>query len=335
MRRIIFFVIIAVFVGILGYFTTYSVNIGQRAVVFRFGKIISIHSEGGLKFKLPFDMLIRISPNQVRRLEVGYRSDLSKRTFSDRNTSPQLWEMKHVSIRKKISESLIITSDENIVDVNCVLHYQISDLKNYLINLDNPRQFIRNVTESSLENLLGKEKLENILVENKFTLQNNLKSAIQNLLDKYNTGISIVKVNLQDIHPPVEVVHSFRDVTSAREDKNTMVYEALEYREKRIPESRGKAYKMKTDALAEKKNAIMKSQGILARFNKVKSIYSKWGQLLKIKKYYDYMSSTYSSSRLYIVSKKLLKDIELFKQQKRTSVEDNESYYKDETSISH
>ena len=156
--------------ALLSYYTLFTVGLGEQVVVDRFGRILKIEENGGLKFKSPFDRIIRYSPYQVQRLEIGFRSDPEQKNFSDRNANPQLWEMKHQSISKNTEESLVITRDENIVDVNCVIHYQINNLRHYLTNIGQPKVFLRNISEVAIRNTFGKESLERILVENKYQL---------------------------------------------------------------------------------------------------------------------------------------------------------------------
>ena len=208
------------------------------------------------------------------------------------------------------SESLVITKDENIVDVNCVIHYEIKDLKLYLTNLSNPITFIRNISEASIRTLLGKVKLETILVKNKYDLQKNLKENIQLQLDSHLAGIEVKKVNLQDIHPPIEVVESFREVTSAREDKNTLIYEALEYKEREIPAAKALGHQMILNSHAFSKKSLLTAQGDLGHYRPLGILYKKYKQQLKLKKYYDYISKAYSASTLYIISNDLFNNFE-------------------------
>ncbi len=319
--KIILVLLISV-ISLFCLFIPYKVNFGQQTIVYRFGKIIHIRDQMGLYLKSPLDKIFQINMNKIRRLEIGFRTDLSKKQFSDEDAIPQLWEMKHISISKEPSESLVITKDENIVDVNCVIHYEINNIKDYMININNSEKFIRNLSEASIRILLGKEDLEEILVENKYKLQNDLQSDIQKLLNQYKAGINIIKINMQDIHPPVDVVHSFRDVTSAREDKNTAIHEALEYGEKIIPEARAEAHKMKLNAEATKEEVILKSLGDQERFLKIKPLYTSYSKHLKLKKYYDYIAKTYKYTKIYIISHKLFEHFEFFKEQGKNDTEE-------------
>ncbi len=303
--------ITAIILGTIGYYSFFTVKIGEQVVVKRFGKIVRIEKSGGLEFKLPFDQIDRYYPNQIQRMEIGFRSDPTQKTFSDRDSNPQLWEMKHQSITKNTEESLVITRDENIVDVNCVVHYQINDLRSYLTNIDSPRVFLQNISEAAIRAAFGKETLVRILVENKFKLQSELREYIQIHLDKQHAGIHITKVGLQDVHPPVEVVLSFRDVTSAREDKNTLIYTAQEYKERQLPKARGEAFGGIQNADATGQELILKSLGDKLRYLPLAGLAKKYKKELAYKNFYDFIGKTYTKSRLYILSHDLFNDLEI------------------------
>ena len=320
-----------VFLCLILYFSLFQVNVGQSVVLYRFGKIVKIYTVPGLKAKFFFERIWRIYPESVTRLEIGFRTDLSKKDFSDKYAEPQLWELKHESIEKNTSESLVITQDENIVDVNCVVHYQISDLKMFITAIAEPQVLIQNIVESSIRNSIGKETLEHILVENKYNLQASIKKDIQRQLAQYQSGINILKINLQDIHPPVDVVHSFRDVTSAREDKNTEIYRALEHKETQIPLARAEAHQMIENARAKKDEAILKSSGDFNRFHLITPLYTKYKKHLLTKQYYDHLSTAYQAAKMFIISHDLFENFELFREQpNKTNIKKEEEEYTEE-----
>ena len=230
----------------------YTVQPDEVGVVTRFGKYIR-QEEPGLHLKLPSPIEHAKTPKvlKVRRAEIGFRI-LSSRP-------PQ-------KVRDVPAESLMLTGDQNIVDIDMVVQYQIRDAAAYLFNISNPAKLVRNATETVLRGIIGSKKIDEALTTGKNEIQVLAKDMIQQLLDKYESGIQIVTTQLQDVHPPEQVAASFKDVVSAREDKERMINQAQGYRKAVIPETRGKAAQMLRRAEGYREEKIKRSQGDVMSF---------------------------------------------------------------------
>lgn len=303
--------------GVLFFMTcTFQVGLGESVVIKRFGCIVEVVSEEGLHFKMPYpmDQLLRFLKDEIKRIEIGFKSDISLKTFSDKSAEVQLWEIKHKSITKSPNESLMITKDENIVDSNCVVHFKIKNVRHYLTNVERPKECLKHVAESSIRYFLGTLDLDDILVKDKSMIQELLENHIQGVLDRYESGIEITAVNFQDVHPPVDVVFAFRDVASAKEDKNTLVYNAQGYQAQVVPLARGRAAGVIFTAEGYRADKILRSAGDSKKLGMIGGIYKKYSKYLKRKEYYDMAQQTYAYPKLYIVSPELLERLEIISQ---------------------
>ena len=177
------------------------------------------------------------------RLEkVPYRGDMS----------PELWESVHGTgdYRKKPDESLMITGDENIVDINLIIQYRINDPSKFLFTTREPHRVIRNVVEASIREVIGYKSIDEALTTGKSGIQAEVESHVQKTLVEYDSGLHVLAVQLQDVHPPIEVADAFKDVASAREDKNRIINDADAYKNEVLPKARGSAQKIIQEAEA-------------------------------------------------------------------------------------
>ena len=156
-----------------------------------------------------------------------------------------------------------------------IVQYRIKDPTSYLFNFINPEVTVRQASEASLRTIVGKHNIDEALTSGKFMIQEESKELIQTILDKYNTGISIVAVQLQDVSPPEQVIAAFKDVASAKEDKNRLVNQAEGYRNDIIPKARGEAQAMIRQAEGYKEARIARAEGDVAKFSAVLKEYRK------------------------------------------------------------
>jgi membrane protease subunit HflK len=312
-NKILYLLFFVVILSVIMMFLFYKVGPGERVAVVRFGKIIKIHEKTGLYFRFPYPMEIlkRVYVNEIKRVEIGFKSNVAEKTFSDFNVEPQLWELKHKSIQKKLGESLVITGDENIVDMNSVIHYQISDVKKYLINFNDPQKILKHSAISIVGNVFGSQSLDDILTRNKIAIQEQIKFGVQKIVNNYDLGISILSVNLHDVHPPIDVVNAFRDVASAREDKNTSIYRALSFRENVLPKARGRAVEALLEAKSYLNDKEYRAKGNISKLLMVKNVYNLNGKYLTLKKYFDGVWEAYKNSKLYVVSPDIFNELEV------------------------
>ena len=229
--------------------TFYFVEPDEEGVVTRFGKF-SRTTSPGLHFKFPSPIEHASTPKitQVRRAEIGFRAAPGRPTQS------------------VPAESLMLTGDQNIVDINLVVQYRIMDSVAYLFNVRRPHKLIRDSAETVIRGITGSKKIDEALTTGKAEIQVLAKDQIQGLLDKYKSGLQVVTIQLQDVHPPEQVADSFKDVVRAREDKERMINEAQGYRNAVIPEARGQAAQIVRVAEGYREEKIKKAEGDAKRF---------------------------------------------------------------------
>ena len=243
----------------------YIVGPDEVGVIRTFGKLTRV-TQSGLNWKFPSPIEIANTPKvtEVKRIEIGFRS------------------LKNGQYRTVEKESLMLTGDENIVDAEMIVQYKIKDPVEYLFKIVAPELTVREAAEASLRTVVGRNKIDETLTTGKFTIQEETKIQLQTILDKYQSGIHVVAVQLQDVSPPKEVIGAFKDVASAKEDKNRMINQAEGYRNDVIPKARGEAEAMIRDAEGFMESRIKRAEGdaikfttILKEYNKAKSITEK------------------------------------------------------------
>lgn len=251
-RKIIVGIII-VAVLIIGTSMFYTVEEQEHAAILTFGKYTDETMEAGLHFKLPFPIqkIVKVPAKLTQRIEIGYR---------EYNGNIQLME----------EEALMITGDENIVHADAVVEWKIANVRDYLYNIEDGEEFLRNAATSAIRNVIGSHTLDYAITDGKTVIQGLVTQELMDLQQVYETGIQIIEVKFQDIEPPSgEVGDAFRNVTNAREEQNTKVNEANRYRNEVIPVARGEAQALIEAAEAAKEARIFKAQGDVARFNAI------------------------------------------------------------------
>ncbi len=256
----------------------YIVEPDEVGVVQRFGAYDRTTGPGP-HYHLPFPMETVQTPRvtEIRRIEIGFRSRGGGGKFDQGN------------IRLVPDEALMLTGDENIVDVQFIVQYQIKDPTDYLFNVSQPDEAVKSAAESAMREVIGKNKIDSALTAGKLDIQVQTKDLLQSIMDRYRAGIFIVAVQLQNVHPPTEVVEAFKDVASAREDKSRFINEADAYRNDLIPKARGQAAVVINDAQAYKESAILKAKGDAARFKSMLKEYVKAPDITRKRMYLDTM----------------------------------------------
>ncbi len=258
----------------------YIVGPDEVGVVRTFGKYSRVVQSGlNWKFPAPIEVVNTPKVTEVKRIEIGFRT------------------LKNGQYRTVEKESLMLTGDENIVDAEMIVQYKIKDPVSYLFRIVGPELTVREAAEASLRTVVGRNKIDETLTTGKFTIQEETKTQLQLILDKYNSGIHVVAVQLQDVSPPKEVIGAFKDVASAKEDKNRMINQAEGYRNDVIPKARGEAEAMIRDAEGFKESRIKRSEGDAVKFTTILKEYRK--------------AKSITEKRLYLETmEKVLPDIE-------------------------
>ena len=250
----------------------YVVGPDEVGVIRTFGEFTRV-TQSGLNWKFPSPIETANTPKvtEVKRIEFGFRS------------------LKNGQYRTVEKESLMLTGDENIVDAEMIVQYKIKDPVKYLFNIVEPELTVREASEASLRTVVGRNKIDETLTTGKFTIQEETKEQVQYILDKYESGIHIVAVQLQDVSPPKEVIGAFKDVASAKEDKNRMINQAEGYRNDVIPKARGEAEAMIRDAEGFKESRIKRAEGDATKFTTILKEYKKAKSITEKRLYLETM----------------------------------------------
>ena len=252
------FPLVGIFVVLWLLTGVYIVGPDEVGVVQTLGKY-SRAAQSGLNYHFPYPIETVSTPKvtEVKRIEIGFRT---------------VGKNQYQTISR---ESLMLTGDENIVDAEMIVQYRIKDPVAYTFNFIEPELTVRQASEASLRTVVGRHNIDEALTSGKFMIQEEAKELIQNILDKYNTGILVVAVQLQDVSPPEQVISAFKDVASAKEDKNRMVNQAEGYRNDVIPKARGEAQAQIREAEGYKEARIARAEGDVSKFNAVLKEYRK------------------------------------------------------------
>jgi len=262
----------------------YTVGPDEVGVVQRFGKY-NRTVQSGLNYHMPFPIEIVKTPKvtEVKRIEVGFRT-VGKNQY-----------------RTVERESLMLTGDENIVDAELIVQYKIKEPLNYLFNFVGPELTMREASEASLRTVVGRHNIDEALTSGKLMIQEETKELLQSILDKYKTGVQVVAVQLQDVSPPKQVIDAFKDVASAKEDKNRMINEAEGYRNDVIPKARGEAQAMIRKAEGFREARISRAEGDVAKFKAILKEYSKAKDVTRERLYLEAMEEILPGLEKYIV----------------------------------
>ena len=258
----------------------------EEGVVLRFGKYVRTVPPGP-HIRMPFPIETHLNPKvtQTQRIEVGFRSGP--------NVSNVQGQVRHVP-----EEASMLTSDENIVMVQFVIQYRINDSRKYLFNLARQHETVKSAGEAAMREAIGKSKIDAALTEGKVEIQTETQKLLQSILDRYDAGISVLTVQMQDVHAPKEVMTAFRDVASAREDKVRSTNMAEAYRNQFIPEAQGIAARTINEAEAYKEAAVRRAQGESERFLALLAEYSKAEDVTRKRMYIEAMESILSAPGL-------------------------------------
>jgi len=259
-------------------FGIYKVNSNENAIVLYFGKYYKTATPGlNYHIPFPFGKVIKKSVTTVNTEEFGFMSQ-DNRSNKKRNLE---------------AESLMLTGDENIVDIEFQIQWQIADIKDYSFNIEQPNQTIRKSAESAMREIIARTPIASALSDGKSKIELETKVLLQEILDSYKSGVRVVLVQLRRVDPPAQVIDAFRDVQTAKADKEKEINEAQAYANDIIPRARGAASKVKEDAQAYAQEIIANSEGEAERFVAVHKQYSKAKQVTKKRIYIETMEKVY------------------------------------------
>jgi modulator of FtsH protease HflK len=272
-----------------GFYTVRPDEVGINLV---FGKPVSQSQPGwSYNFPYPIGQVIKPKVTTVNTTEVGFRGTEAMR----RNVS-----------RDVLEESLMLTGDENIVDIDFAVQWQINPAKaqDYVFNIQSPEASVKAVAESAMREVIGRRNIQQILTTDRAAIEQEVKQVMQETLNSYGAGVEIRLVQLLKVDPPAQVIDAFRDVQAARQDQDRMRNEAETYASKIVPEARGEAARIEQEAEAYKAQSVAEATGQASRFNQIYSAYKNAPDVTRQRMYLETMERVLGQSDKLIVDPK-------------------------------
>ncbi len=262
----------------------YIVNEGQEGVVLRFGKFVET-TQSGPRWHLPYPIESAevVNVKQVRTVEVGYRNNVKS---------------------KVLKESLMLTDDENIIDVQFAVQYILKSPNDFLFNNRGTEDSVLQAAESAIREVVGRNSMDFVIFEGRADVAARAQKLMQEILDRYGTGISISKVTMQNAQPPEQVQASFDDAVKASQDRERQKNEGEAYANDVIPRARGMAARLMLEAEGYRSRVIEQSQGDASRFRQVVAEYSKAPRVTRDRLYIDTMQQVLSNTSKILIDQK-------------------------------
>jgi len=269
----------------------YRVLPDEQGVVLRFGKFVNT-TQPGLNYHLPYPIETVLTPKvtKVNRIDIGFRSERDSGFTSG-------------GVADVPEESLMLTGDENIVNIDFSVFWVIKDAGNFLFKIQDPQATVKAAAETAMREVIARSDIQPILTEGRSLIETDTQEIIQQILDEYNSGIQITQVQTQKADPPDQVIDAFRDVQAARADMERSKNEAEAYRNDVIPRARGEAAKILQAAEAYKKEVVAKAEGEASRFLSIYSEYAKAKEVTQERMFLETMEKVLADINKIIIDK--------------------------------
>ena len=268
----------------------YRVLPDEQGVVLRFGKFINTTQPGlHYHFPTPFERVLTPKVTKVNRVDVGFRPASDTGRSSGVGNVPE--------------ESLMLTGDENIVDINYSVFWVIKDAGKFLFNIQSPVETVKATSETAMREVIAKNEIQTILTAGRSNIEIEVQEITQQILDEYNSGIQITQVQTQQADPPAQVIDAFRDVQAARADRERSKNEAEAYANDVIPRARGEAEQVLQQAEAYKKEVVAKAEGEASRFLAIYNEYKNAKQVTQERMYLETMEKVLADIDKVIIDK--------------------------------
>jgi membrane protease subunit HflK len=259
----------------------YVVDAASKGVVLTFGRYTE-QTDPGLRWRMPFPVQSHeiVNLSQVRTIEVGYRNNVKT---------------------KVLKESLMLTDDENIVDLQFAVQYVVTDPRAWLFNNRRPEEVAMQTAEASMREVIGKSKMDSILYEGQDNIANQAQVLMQQILDSYQTGIDLSRVTIQNAQPPEQVQAAFDDAVKAGQDRERQKNEGQAYANDVIPRARGAAARLSEEAEGYKARVVASAVGEASRFSQVLAEYAKAPAITRERIYIETLQSVLSSTSKILI----------------------------------
>ena len=269
----------------------YRVLPDEQGVVLRFGKFVST-TQPGLNYHIPFPIESALTPKvtKVNRIDIGFRSERDTGFTSS-------------GVADVPEESLMLTGDENIVNIDFSVFWVIKDAGKFLFKIQDPQGTVKAAAETAMREVIAKSRIQPILTEGRSAIEIESQAIIQNILDEYNSGIEVTQVQTQKADPPDQVIDAFRDVQAARADMERAKNEAEAYANDVIPRARGDAAVILQAAEAYKKEVVAKAEGEASRFLAIYNEYKNAKAVTQERMYLETMEKVLADIDKIIIDK--------------------------------
>ncbi|TXL61794.1 FtsH protease activity modulator HflK [Zeimonas arvi] len=266
----------------------YIVQEGQASAVMRFGEFKQLVDRAGFTWRLPYPIESHeiVNTQQLRTVEVGYRNAVRNKT---------------------LRESLILTLDQSIVDLQFTVQYRIGNARDYLFNNDLgpvPEEIVRQAAETAMREIVGRKGIDQVLYEQKEQVAIDALAQIQSILDRYTVGISVVDVTIQQAQPPEQVQAAFEDANKAAQDREGLINEGQAYANDVIPRARGTAARLLEEAEGYRARVVAAAQGDASRFDAVLVEYAKAPQVTRERMYLETMQQIFANTSKVLIDTK-------------------------------
>ena len=311
--------IVGFLVGIYLLSGVYTVRPGEEAVARVFGKEVRHAITEGLHYRLPwpFEAVEKVNVMEIRRVDVGVtssnepllfpkkRSNINPSTSGGHGGHGALSGAPKAPAPNPVSaKNQFLTGDENILDIRMNIQYRIKDTSDYLFNFNSPDSLVPYASRVAVTEIIGEMLVDDLLTTAKSQIQKRIALKAQRLLDQYKTGLYIVNVSLQEVNPPKEVARAFRDVSSAREEREEKINKAQGYRNSVIPEARGKAHKLISDAEGYREEVINRASGDADKFSTMLKEYRRATDVTEYRLYLETIEKVLAKAKKFVIDSK-------------------------------
>ena len=275
--------VVLVFWGISGF---YRVQADEQGVELLFGKYVKTTQPGlNYWFPTPIGEVIRPKVTQTNQVTIGFRGSGN-------------------NIREVPQESHILAGDQNIADIQFVVQWRIREAGNFLFNIRDPELTVKAAAESALREVVGRNPLQSVMTNQRDLIAQQSRELLQQIMDGYNAGVTILDLRIQKADPPKEVIDAFNDVQRAKQDEERLRNEALAYRNDIVPRAKGEAARMVQNATAEKEKLVKEAEGQAARFTAFYQTYVANKDITIRRMYMEAMQEVLSKSEKVIIDDK-------------------------------
>ena len=300
----------------------YTVAPGEEAVARLFGKEVQEQITEGLHYYLPwpFGVIEKVNVMEIRRVDIGVSMKEESPLFPKKRSSPppalpeeerghemhgaRSEKSEQPSLNPVSSKNQFLTGDENILEIKMNIQYRIKDASDYLFNTDLPDSFVPYAIRAAVTEIFGKMQVDDLLTVAKSQIQKLIAQKAQNMLDEYRAGLYILNVNFQEVNPPQEAAQAFRDVASAKEEREEKINKAQGYSNAVVPEARGKAQKAMSDGEGYKEEVVNIARGDAERFLALFREYQKAKKITEYRLYLETMEKVLAKANKFVVDSK-------------------------------